>query len=250
MNRTQALLISYLDGMAKRGELVPGGHAVLVEQVQRTSRYTGSPAQALAQLVEDFATPANPSHRPHLGNLQTRPAERGGFASRYLNPEREVEPEAPLRAILRRFEAGGLLGQNKADVAYQRLAAPLAGIERPGFLASMIAGRLERSEQQDLLRVQPELPYDAQHVEAALSHFIGKLNPTVDTRALALKWGKEFAGHTPERVARMVADRLAMPLYAKDLMKDGQPLEFSVMDPIFRPSRPERPEGAPRLAGL
>lgn len=223
------LLTAYVDGMAARGELLPGGKDA-VHRLIESDRYRNTPEKALASLVGDFAS--SPAATPSLLNdphgRRTNPTG-GGVASRYRNPEHKpTETEAPLRAILRRLEAGGWLGRGQADRAYERFAVDLAGETDPAKLAEAVARSVALPDNEDLLAVLPALSETAQAVDEALRPYASQLRLGAVTRDLLRLWGHEL-GYPLRDIPHKVAQRLTQPIHARNLTRDGQPLEIDVV---------------------
>jgi hypothetical protein len=131
-NRTDTLIDAYLQGAESRSEIIPGS----AEQLKKAALH----------------------YRPH-DSAEDRLAflhdylEHGG-GRRYLSREhRPEQPEAPARVILRRLEAGKLLGRGKADQAYDAWAARLAMFDdSPTALAGAIGRRVMDQSNREFLR--------------------------------------------------------------------------------------------------
>ncbi len=221
-NRSLALAESYLRGMQRRGELVPGGADRVLQGFQARAGGLGSPLKAVVEFLH------GPAPMPGRDPVP-------GPGARYLNPEHEPAKEMPVRAVLARLAEGGHIKKDAVAPLVEALAAEVAGYD-PGAVAERVVQRLERRENWLYLVEAPRRPASELKVLEALKAFRaeGHLNYRADLDSIAQAWGPSIGNHPEHEVARAVAKRLSMPFHADGLTRDGQPVHIPGSHEIFR----------------
>lgn len=236
-NRVTQAVGGYLEGMDRRGELVPGAAESLFQQVLAV-RHRG-PEEGLNYLTQ---------------LLETR-------CRHFWNPEcQQTEVEAPLRSVLRRMP----VKDGRADTLYDELATRYGGMP-PAQMAGAIWSFLNRAENQDHLNYAPQLEAKERAARAledktreAIEVCKEWIAPSVDLDALAAEWAGVVGQRSFYDAVQLVGDRLRMPHFAANLTPDGKPAKIAVERLVHdlkmaaqaaRPS-PQRGGSARPVAGL
>lgn len=214
------LAYSYLSGMEARGEIHRGAADVAFNQLGDL----GSPGRNLRRAIEFMGTRA---------------------ADRLRNPEYGPDgDEMPLRAIVNRLVAGGVVRPESADGLVSAWALESGGAPA-GLIGERVAAKLDARENWPHLVSPPSPPPAEAHVRTALAHFSDQLRPGLDRERLVSLWSKDqtIRGRPGHAIAAEVARRIKE---RPDLQgEDG--FRVDPGDPIFRSPEPPPLPGNVRI---